>query len=151
MNRSAIISKDKKYRYRLSRIWSDSPTITYIMLNPSKADDQFDDKTIKRLIFFTKKFGFGGFYVGNLYPKITPYVNVLYDDLSHNKIENRRHIKFMINKSSKVVFAWGKTIESTPKWIHKIIEKPFCFGLNKNGTPKHPLYLKKNTSLIRFF
>ena len=55
------------------------------MLNPSKADDQFDDKTIKRLIFFTKKFGFGGFYVGNLYPKITPYVNELYVDLSHNK------------------------------------------------------------------
>ena len=50
------------------------------MLNPSKADDQSDDKTIKRLIFFTKKFGFGGFYVGNLYPKITPYVNELYSD-----------------------------------------------------------------------
>ena len=47
MNRSAIISKDKKFRYSLSRVWSDSPTITYIMLNPSKADDHFDDKTIK--------------------------------------------------------------------------------------------------------
>ena len=56
------------------------------MLNPSKADDQLDDKTINRLIFFTKKFGYGGFYVGNLYPKITPYVNELYVDLSHNNI-----------------------------------------------------------------
>ena len=120
------------------------------MLNPSKADDQFDDKTIKRLIFFTKKFGYGGFYVGNLYPKITPHVRELYDDLSHNKKENKRHIRLMIDKSSKIIFAWGKTIESTPKWIQKIVEKPFCFGLNKNGTPKHPLYLKKTTQLVRF-
>jgi len=61
LNRSASISKDKNYRYELSRIWSDSPTITYIMLNPSKADDKDDDKTIKRLIFFSRKFGYGGF------------------------------------------------------------------------------------------
>ena len=120
------------------------------MLNPSKADDHFDDKTIKRLIFFTKKFGYGGFYVGNLYPKITPDVRELYDDLSHNKKENKKHIKSMIDKSSKIIFAWGKTIESTPKSIQKIVEKPFCFGLNKNGSPKHPLYLKKTTQLVRF-
>ena len=56
----------------------------------------------------------------------------------------------MIDKSSKIIFAWGKTIESTPKWIQKIVKKPFCFGLNKNGTPKHPLYLKKTTQLVRF-
>jgi len=135
----------------LSRIWSDSPIITYIMLNPSKADDKDDDKTIKRLIFFSKKFGYGGFYVGNIYPKITPYINELYKNISHDKNENKKHIKSMIKKSSKVVYAWGKTIDSPPKWIQKIVEKPFCFGLNKNGTPKHPLYLKKETSLIRFF
>ena len=70
MNRSAVISKNKKYRYELSRIWSESPKITFIMLKgeePSVGNETCDDKTIKRLIFFTKKFGYGGFYVGNIF------------------------------------------------------------------------------------
>ena len=47
MNRSAVISKNKKYRYELSRIWSESPKITFIMLNPSLGNETYDDKTIK--------------------------------------------------------------------------------------------------------
>ena len=90
------------------------------MLNPSKADDQLDDKTINRLIFFTKKFGYGGFYVGNLYPKITPYVNELYNDLSHNTKENKRHIRFMINKSSKVVLHGEKQLNQPRNGYKKL-------------------------------
>ena len=135
----------------LSRTWCNLPKLSYIMLNPSTADEINDDKTIKRLIYFTQKFGYGGFYVGNIYSKITPHVIELYKNTSHNEKKNISAIKEIIEKSSRVVFAWGKTIDSPPKWIQKIVEKPFCFGLNKNGTPKHPLYLKKEISLVRFF
>ncbi len=45
-----------------------------------------DDSTVRRLNYFTKKFGFGGFYVGNIYPHITPFPNVLYSlNLTHSK------------------------------------------------------------------
>ena len=150
MNRSAVISKNKKYRYELSRVWSESPKITFIMLNPSVGDETFDDKTIKRLIFFTKKFGYGGFYVGNIFPNINTKVSDLYLDLSHDKKKNRKYVSSMIDKSESVVYAWGKTINNPPNWIDKIVDKPLCFGFNKNGTPKHPLYLRKSTSLISF-
>ena len=93
MNRSAVISKNKKYRYELSRIWSESPKITFIMLNPSVGNETCDDKTIKRLIFFTKKFGYGGFYVGNIFPNINTKVNDLYLDVSHDEKKNRKRFQ----------------------------------------------------------
>lgn len=44
MEKKAIISKDKIYRYKLSRTWdSTKPTILFIGLNPSIADENIDD------------------------------------------------------------------------------------------------------------
>jgi len=56
----------------------------------------------------------------------------------------------MIEKSAKIVFAWGNCKEN-PLWIENIVKAPLCFGHNKNGSPKHPLYLPKSTRLISFF
>ena len=73
MIREASFSIDKKERYSLLREWDKSKNkILYIMFNPSKADDDRDDPTIRRLIDFTKKFNYGGFFVGNIFTKITP-------------------------------------------------------------------------------
>ena len=68
MRKGAIISKDKKHRYRLWRIWDDSlPKALFIMLNPSTADVMLDDPTIRRCIGFAKSWGYGGIYVGNIF------------------------------------------------------------------------------------
>ena len=148
MEAGAIINKNK--RYSLWRIWNENlPKVLYVMLNPSLANDSKDDRTIRRLNYFTKKFGFGGFYVGNIYPQITPYPKVLYNlNLSHSK-KNYFHIDSMVKKSEKTVFAWGNCKEKTV-WIENLVKAPLCFGKNKNGSPKHPLYLPKNTPLVKF-
>jgi len=145
----AVIKKNK--RYSLWRIWNqDLPKILYIMLNPSIANQFEDDSTVRRLNYFTKKFGFGGFYVGNIYPHITPFPNVLYSlNLTYSK-KNYFYLNSMIEKSAKIVFAWGNCKEN-PLWIENMVKAPLCFGHNKNGSPKHPLYLPKNTRLISFF
>ena len=76
--RKAKFSKDKKHRYELSRHWDLSKSdILFIMLNPSIANENIDDPTIKRLINFTKKFNYGGFFVANLFTYITPYSKTL--------------------------------------------------------------------------
>ena len=148
MEVGAIINKNK--RYSLWRIWNENlPKVLYVMLNPSLANDSKDDRTIKKLNYFTKKFGFGGFYVGNIYPQITPYPKVLYSlSLSQSK-KNCFHINSMIKKSKKTVFAWGNCKER-PLWVEALVKNPLCFGHNKNGSPKHPLYLPKTTSLVKF-
>ena len=120
------------------------------MLNPSIANHIDDDSTVRRLNYFTKKFGFGGFYVGNVYPHITPFPKVLYSlNLTYSK-KNCFYLNSMIEKSAKIVFAWGNCKEN-PLWIEHIVKAPLCFGHNKNGSPKHPLYLPKSTRLISFF
>ena len=149
ISRFADISNDKKDRYSLSRIWdSKKPKALYIMLNPSYADDESDDPTIRRLIFFSKKFKFGGFYVTNLFTQITPYPKELNMD-NNSKKKNLIIISELIKKSDLIVYAWVNLV-SEPMQLRKLIESPLCFGINKNGTPKHPLYLRSDTKLQDF-
>ena len=149
ISRSADISNDKKDRFSLSRIWdSKKPKALYIMLNPSYADDESVDPTIRRLIFFSKKFKFGGFYVTNLFTQITPYPKELNMD-NNSKKKNLIIISELIKKSDLIVYAWGNLV-SEPMQLRKLIESPLCFGINKNGTPKHPLYLRSDTKLQDF-
>lgn len=68
MIRSAVISKDGLYRYTLRRVWDESkPLLNFVLLNPSKADAETDDATVRRCIGFAKLWGFGGIVITNLY------------------------------------------------------------------------------------
>lgn len=74
MFRDAIISKDYKYRYILSRIWDiQLPQIVFIGLNPSTADALIDDPTQRRLIRFAQDWGYGGQTTVNLFALRSPY------------------------------------------------------------------------------
>ena len=150
IKRHALLSKDKKYRYSLKRIWdNDKPKVLFIMLNPSLADNYQDDPTIRRLIKFAKLYGYGGFYVGNLFSYITPYPSELLDkDLMFSK-KNIHEIKKMTGLIKDVVYGWGNYFEE-PEWLKQIISNPKCFGKNKNKTPKHPLYLSYNHKLVNY-
>ena len=150
IKRHALLSKDKKYRYSLKRIWdNDKPKVLFIMLNPSLADNYQDDPTIRRLIKFAKLYGYGGFYVGNLFSYITPYPSELLDkDLMFSK-KNIHEIKKMTGLIKDVVYGWGNSFEE-PEWLKQIISNPKCFGKNKNKTPKHPLYLSYNNKLVNY-
>lgn len=137
-------------RYRLWRVWeSKKPFLFYILLNPSTGDHQKDDPTLKRLRYFSAKFGFGGFYVGNLYPWITPNPKQLYQkDLSIDP-HNIYHLKQMHQCCNSTVYAWGNN-EIEPHYLKNFIIDPLCFGFNKNGTPKHPLYLPNSSELVQY-
>lgn len=150
IKRDALISSDKKHRYSLKRIWDDKkPKVLFIMLNPSLANSDKDDPTIRRLINFTKQLGYGGFYVGNLFSYITPYPKDLVDkDLSFSN-KNLKEIRKMITLSKEVIYGWGNSFNE-PDWLKKNVLKPKCFGKNKNKTPKHPLYLSYNTPLVDY-
>lgn len=68
MKKGAIISDCQQYRYALWRIWDETkPFVMFIMLNPSKADAETDDNTVRRCIGFAKSWGYGGIYICNLF------------------------------------------------------------------------------------
>ena len=147
--RNARFSNDKKHRYRLSRHWDlNKPEILYIMLNPSIGNESIDDPTIKRLLSFTRKFDYGGFFVGNLYTYITPNPKTLDTSIGLTN-KNLNILSNLVSKVDKVVYAWGNSIEE-PNEFKKFISGPMCFGKNLNGTPSHPLYLPSSSELESF-
>ena len=63
MEQGAIIDPTGCYRYLLWREWeSNASRITFIMLNPSRADATVDDPTIRRCLGFAQDWGYGSLY-----------------------------------------------------------------------------------------
>jgi hypothetical protein len=55
----------------------------------------------------------------------------------------------MKKKCKQVVVGWGN-LGKYPNWLIDKRRKPMCLGVNKNGTPKHPLYLSYETELLNY-
>ncbi len=140
----AIISDCKKFRYQLWRIWDTSkPLVMFIMLNPSTANADVDDPTIRKCIAYAKQWGFGGIYVGNLFAYRTAFPKEL--KLANYPMgeDNEAHLINMMLRCDKFICAWGHK-QGIPKLITNIFPKLHYLELAINGTPKHPLYLKKD-------
>ncbi|QOI90238.1 hypothetical protein QKU58_gp093 [Pyramimonas orientalis virus] len=150
MQKSAVISLDNLYRYQLSRIWDTTkPYIMFVMLNPSTADADVDDPTIRRVVNFCIAWGYGGVYVTNLYAFRSTDPKRLKDIVDPCGPENIQNIQNLINLVDKVVYAWGNT-KKEPEWLKKIVNIPYCIDVSKKNIPKHPLYLRKNLELQIF-
>ena len=141
IKKNAIISQDNKYRYQLSRIWNEEKSkVLFIMLNPSTADADIDDPTIRRVVNFAKSWGYGGVFVGNLYAfRSTKSKTLLYIDDPIGQ-DNIQHIKYLIGLSERVIYGWGNN-QKEPEWLYDLVDIPYCIDISKKGIPKHPLYL----------
>lgn len=151
----AALSDDGVYRYMLGRIWDESlPKVGFIMLNPSTADADNDDPTIRRCIGFAKEWGYGGLYVTNLFAfrATNPKELLIAKNPTENTVnENRLYIDEMVLRCDKVICAWGNSpIKSEMKLPLFKDEKFHYLELTKDGNPKHPLYLKKDLKPVRY-
>lgn len=160
MKKHAVISSDGKYRYQLLRKWDDRlPLILFIMLNPSTADADIDDPTIRRCIEFAKSWGFGGLMVGNLYayratdPKQLKNSPEISDTAVWLREINEKHIRIMEQKCDMVIFAWG-TDKHAFDWhvlkYKQLFPHAKAITISKHHKPCHPLYLKKTLIPIPF-
>ena len=151
-HKSAVISEDQKYRYKLSRTWNENePGIVFIGLNPSTADHEKDDATIRRLRGFCKDWGAGGFVIVNLFALRSRNPFALETDPDCIGPKNNDWIIRTTFKSliTKVIPCWGnhgklwgrdqEVLKMLPHW------KLYHLGLSKAGNPKHPLYLPSST------
>lgn len=149
MRGEAEFCSENKNRFVLKREWNKSnKKILFIMFNPSKANETKDDPTIRRLINFSKKFNYGGLIVGNLYTYISSNPNKI--DRSQNiSKKNIKILAKLINSVTDVVYAWGNNTDE-PNILKQLVDRPMCLGKNKDGSPKHPLYLPSNSKLLKF-
>lgn len=162
---SAVISADGKYRYSLMRIWGDEPRATFVMLNPSIADAEVDDPTIRRCVGFAKSWKCGGIEVVNLFAyRATNPVELYPPPVGRTQDpvgpENNRHIMDACTphrRISVVICAWGAAgsyaddrIATVKGLLKGVGAEPNCLALTMRGEPRHPLYLRKELSPQRW-
>lgn len=157
---TAEFSECGRYRYTLTRktkIVSSRPRhALFIMLNPSTADATKDDPTIRRCISFAEREGCTDLTVVNLFAlRATDPKKLLNHEDPIGPLNTMRIIN-AIDKTDRnggiVVAAWGshKMAQERGEFINKYFGNEFlCLGKTKNGSPKHPLYVKSDAPLIK--
>lgn len=163
---TATISPCGRYRYTLTREWARAlysrvdGNALFIMLNPSTADADVDDPTIRKCIGFAKRLGQGSIEVVNLFAFRATYPCDL-DTHTGDRIgpDNDQHIKDAIERAGLIVFAWGGTFERAAWRIERETNvmamvygrrQPFCLGKTAYGSPRHPLMLPYTTGLSEY-
>ena len=145
-------SSCRRRRYRLGRFWGDGPIACVIGLNPSTADDQFDDPTNRRLIGLIGVHGFKGYWLINLIPESTPYPEKLGKHTRRLSNKNQSVIHETVRSTDTLIIAWGAGASRCP-FRYALVDSfdaVQCFGVTQHGEPKHPLYLPSNTTLKPF-
>lgn len=147
MMTNAILSPCEKYRYALTRRWSDGPQVLFVMLNPSTADATADDPTIRRCIGFAKAWGFGSLAVGNLFSFRTVSPHILRQSAEPIGELNDFWLGTLNEKSTMTVAAWGNhgKLRMRGKTVKLMLGEVHTLGLTKTGQPRHPLYVAANT------
>lgn len=141
MLRGAKFSDCGNYRYTLWRVWDEiKPTAMCIGLNPSTANHETDDPTIRQLIDRLGCLGYGGFYMCNLYGLISSKPGKLFE-VPDNQGENLQWLDTISKRVDDVIFCWGnfKGIDYRAKQVIELFPNGKCFGRTKNGSPIHPM------------
>lgn len=153
----------REYRYILGT--KGKKPLICIGINPSTAEPDNLDNTLKSVERIAIGNGFDSFIMFNVYPQRATRPNDM--SLSVNKDlhrENMNAFAYILSLSSvkpTVWAAWGTIIETRPYLLDCLIDmirigKEYganwvkCGPLSKNGHPHHPLYLK-NDSLLELF
>lgn len=149
----AEFSQCRSYRYALWRIWDESkPLVMFVGLNPSTANESSDDPTIKRVVAIAQNLGFGGVYMMNCFPFVSTDPAKLYD--CSGWVTNEEWLKTVAAKCKEVVFAWGNFDVDQKLGVDYLLTRMFpdakALHINKNGSPKHPLYCRKDTTIVKF-
>ena len=136
------------YRYLLWREWDgESKTVSFIMLNPSRADAQVNDPTIRRCISFAKAWGYGRLEVVNLFAYRTSQPALLKQAIEPIGKDNNHYILESVRRSDRVILAWGnhglwREQDLCILELLKTCERLYSLGTTKLGCPRHPLYLR---------
>lgn len=144
--REATLSACSRYRYSLRRTWADGGhVVCFIMLNPSTADADIDDPTIRRCIGFGKSWNFDALEVVNLFAWRETAPKFLIAPNDPIGPDNDAAIIQASDRSELVVCAWGAhalAVERALQISAMLKTKSlYCLGTTRNMQPKHPLYI----------
>lgn len=159
---SAEISACGRYRHSLLRVWDDvSYACLFVLLNPSTADGSVDDPTVRKCVGFAKEFGCGAMEIVNLFDyRATRPLELFkvwerspWTDVYPVSPDWRRHFEYAVQRSEMTVVGWGAhgKLADRDRDVMNLLKdfgvEPQCLAVNKDRTPKHPLYVGYGTEL----
>ena len=169
-DKNGVANSENKasHRYFYKKVFNTNlkdKMLTFIMLNPSNADQNKPDQTIKNIEEITiknKSKGYNGFQIVNLFSYRTPSQKCLIDKiekLENSSINSFNEINFenyLNTITGDVVLAWGSKAKSIcnkyeTKYYNAVLSLlndkcnknniniyTYASSLNKDGSPKHP-------------
>lgn len=158
-DRGAELSDDGRYRYLLWRRWDmTKPRAVFIMLNPSTADANVDDPTIRKCCGFARRWNMGGLRVVNLfaYRATVPADMWNADDPIGDEFD--QHIwRAMDAPHGRHVAAWGadKRADRQARRVRSIFWDAgvtlFALRLTKGRRPQHPLFVPYDATPVIYW
>lgn len=163
MKANAYLSPDLRYRYALWRQLElglaaehAGETCLFVMLNPSTADWNEDDPTIRRCIGFARGWGYGQLAVGNLFALRATDPDRLRDWHDPVGPENDHWLRSLAKTAGLIVAAWGAHPAADDRRRTDALRLlreggvVHSLGVTAGGNPRHPLYLSGATQLVEF-
>ena len=161
---TCFFSSDRVYRYVLTHTFSTGAlpskpgAVNFIMLNPSTADEQQLDPTLRRCKSFARSWGYRTFIVTNLFAFRATDPNDMKRAADPVGPENDWHIVHQSKIADEVIVAWGShgDYRGRAKHVLRLLEDE-VWRFNRNikylkktlaGHPCHPLYLPSNSQRI---
>ncbi|QGX99776.1 DUF1643 domain-containing protein [Roseovarius faecimaris] len=158
----ATFSDCGRYRQALTRDWTPegepARAILFIGMNPSVADAAASDPTCHRELMFARDWGYTRYLKGNMLDwRATSPKDIPPDPALACSAANIPSLVEMAREAETVVMAYGKLHARFQPVVREVFDaitalgKPLqCLGVNKDGSAKHPLYLRKDTVLQEF-
>ena len=162
VERSAVLSEDGHYRYRLERWWCrDDSRLVYCMLNPSIADADRDDPTVRKCCGFAVRHGYGGIVIVNLFAyRATNPADLKIAIEAGYSVHGPLNMNYLRAAfvARPVVLAWGHNGASiAPAHCAAIVtmakveaEQVLVLKWLASGVPAHPLTLHYSNRLTAY-
>lgn len=160
---AAQLSDCRRYRTALFRWWTDGDAfkvfdrdfILWIGMNPSTADHNIDDPTLRRWQSFARREGLKAMVVCNVMDWRATNPRDLLDLPLPVSADNVELIRRYSKDAAKVVACWGAVHPKLQRHVPRILTALdgidiWCLGRTASGFPRHPLYLRSDTPLELF-
>ena len=149
----ATFGGDGTYRYRLSRPWKAGPTAVFVLLNPSTADAETDDRTVTRCVKYAAGMGFGRLLLVNLFALRSSDPEALDAHPAPVGPDNDAHIAAACAAADRTIVGWGNAGGKRGRArevVGRLDGDLYAIGTTKAGHPRHPSRTPYDTAVERF-
>jgi hypothetical protein len=118
--------------------------VLFIGLNPSTADHEFDDPTVRRCLGFARRWGYSRLDLVNLFAYRSTDPLGLRTAADPVGPQNDQVVQDLVAMADLVVAAWGNGGHGFDRVqdIWPLLPDVYCLGITQTGSPRHPLYVR---------